>query len=388
MKARQQRQDRRTAGTALCAVLVVIMVISATAGIMGSISQHRSRKASRLADKARAESIAEAGARYAYSILATNFLALTANGGYTTSSDFEGGAFTVQASLVTNDVAVIHSKSTYREASAEVMLDIGNEELADRDDIFPPSEAFNCNIVAEGTISWTGTAVFGGNGGRVHCNDLFKQSGSGKLNADVYSCVSIALSGNAGYIDGDAWAPKVSGKTQKIYGVIHSGPVRRMLLPELDLTPYFYHAASNGEVYDKSVTLSQAYQPQGGVMWVNGDLVLTSSDDMYGCFIATGDIKCKGSGGILKIEDYPALVSKHGAIYLAGSGSYHGLVYALIGDVIFSGGGGLNGTIFCGGNFVKTGGQTTFLHDASLRLPPFGTPAPQDNTVYLKAWQK
>jgi hypothetical protein len=377
---------RKSAGTALCTVLLLIMTMSAAVAVMCSISTHRSWKATRLAYRARALALAEAGVHQAYSVLVTNFNAST-NAEVFPETTYNGGTYDVEVTRVDDDTAVLHSEATYRGVSRDVMLDIRRDNGGGGTNSTPGHPAYGYSIIADGTITWTGCGQFLGQG-IAHANDQFTQSGCGELNADCYSCVKIRLNGNSGFIDGDCYAPVINGKTSKIRGTMYKQPVAVVPIPDIDLTPYYNHALDNGEVYVGTKMITSDYAPDGGVMWVEGNLKISSHADVEGCFIATGYVKISSSGQHTGVADYPAFVSRDSYIKITSQFDAQGLFYTKVGNIEFAGGGSIAGSIVSGGNFKKSGNSTVFDYQDSTPVPPGAGGTPGDEVVCVTAWQK
>lgn len=380
-RARPQEREETEGGFAYVAVLGIIMALGAFLIVGVRAGMQRTFTARQLAYRVRAESIAEGGAGKAYAMLAENFDLVTNEAAFAVT-DYAGGTYDVTVTPVGEDTAVIESVGTFQSMSATVVLDVRRHVTALDPD---PANPFGYAILADGEISWTGCGTFAEDS-LVHANELFKQAGSGALDAFVSSSVEVTLKGNSGEIDGDVTAPRVSGKTSKVTGTITEGPVDAVPIPSIDLVPYYNEALANGEVYDGDQSLSSAFAPPGGVMWVNGDLHVSGPGDLTGSFIATGDIHLSGSGGHNKVLGYPAFVSRDGGIKISGSGTYEGLVYARIGDIEITGSGALNGSIICGGDFKKAGVSTIFTYVESMPVAP--NEVQTDGVLCVQAWQK
>ena len=121
-------------------------------------------------------------------------------------------------------------------------------------------------------------------------------------------------------------------------------------------------------------------------MWVNGDLKISGSGNLIGCFIATGNINISGSGDQIKVASYPALVSRDGSIDISGSQTFHGLIYTRTGAFSKSGSGQVVGSIICGGNFTASGSWRVLTYEDSTPIAP-GQGGSQV-AVYPAAWQK
>lgn len=365
--------------------LVIVMVVTfSIAGILTTVvasSLQRCFMARRLTDRIRAQAIAEAGVSRAYEDLSENF-DLRLDDDAFPAMDYLGGSFDVTVLPVDADVAVINSQGKHGDVAVTVILDV---RQSGGTVVEAGGSAYGFAIIADGEISWTGCGVFQGDS-YVHANQLFKQAGSGELNANISSSLKITLNGKSGEIDGDATAPTVAGKTSKVTGTVTESAVSTVEIPEIDLLPYYNEALANGQVYEGSQTLSSSFSPPGGIMWVNGDLHISGPHDVVGCFIATGDIHCSGSGGQAKVDGYPGFVSRDGDIKFSGSGDYNGLVYTRIGDVQITGSGSVSGSIICGGDFKKAGCSTIINYIESIPSPPHADST--DGVLCVSAWQR
>jgi hypothetical protein len=382
MKAATSTRSGR-GGSAIFSVLLVILISSLVLGTVVGAGMHRAFMARKLADRTKALAIAEAGANWAYSVLATNFSRRTSPSTFPLKS-FHDGTFDANVRTVAVDRAVICSTGVCGSATEVVLLDVknyGSGGSAGYD-----TNAFKYAICAGGEITWTGCATFT-NAAKVHGNLTFKQSGSGELNAACYSSVRINLNGNSGAINGNCTAPIVDGKTSKISGTISRQAVPTVQIPNIDLTAYYNRALANGQVFTGPLTISSASTPPGGVLWVNGKLTLSGSGLLTGCFIATGELSMSGSGNHVTVGNMPAFISRDGDIKLTGGGDSRGLVYAPRGAIDIQGGGKRTGNFICGGNFSKGGSSSVFGYESSIPTPPGGGTGPTD-VIGVSAWQK
>ena len=376
--------NQRRRGAALVSVIATVFVTSAILAVTVSASAQRAFMARRLSNRIHAATIAESGANHAYSVLVTNFEARH-NAENFPSQSFAGGYYSVGVFPIGDNMAVIHSTGTYKGVEGHVILDI-----KDFGEDTPGSPgggpAYGLVILAGGTVTWQGASQFI-NGGLVHGNQAFTQGGSGYLDGNIASTVSIRINGSSGYIGGDAMSPVVSGHTDNIHGTIYRQTTPAIAIPQIDLTPYYNHAVANGEVRSGKVTINSDYVVKGGVMWIDGSLTISGTANVTGCFIATGDIDITGSGNQIKVAGYPSFVSRDGDIKIAGSGNWHGLMYARLGDIDFTGGGTVTGSIICGGDFKKAGGSTVFAYEKSTPVAP-GEDGTQTGIIVATAWQK
>ncbi|MCW8965746.1 MAG: hypothetical protein OQK82_03535 [Candidatus Pacearchaeota archaeon] len=248
--------------------------------------------------------------------------------------------------------------------------------------------AFDNGIFAGGDITWTGSGSCNCGSAPVFCNGYYGMSGSSNIYADVYACDGLSRTGSSD-IYGNAFAPLVHQTgSGDISGTVTTGPVDTIEMPVIDLTPYYNHAAANGEVHGSSVHLtgSSDYVVPGGIMWVNGDFKRSGSGDFRGCVIATGDVDISGSGDYYKEEKYPLAVSINGELKCSGSGRYEGLLYAQNGDFTKSGSGDVVGSIICRGDFKKSGSWSVLSYVQSIPVPPGSSG--NSNTVSLLSWKE
>lgn len=378
---KQDPHDRRR-GSAIFTVFVVIFAVCAVLGTVVSAGLNRAFMARRLADQVCAKAIAEAG-------VAETFASLSTNWGFRTNSTafplttYAGGTYDVTVNSIDDFSAVICSTGTYNDVTEVAILDI----RLFVETVGPSGGGpYDCVIVAEGTIAWTGCGQFS-EGGRVHANGKFVQSGCGELDTEIASSTEAELKGNSGHVDGDGYAPSISDPHNKIWGTKHVGPIAPLAIPELELAAYYNHALANGEVYSGPKRITTDTTPVGGIMWVNGDLQVTAQADLTGCFIATGDIRISSSGTHTKVAEYPAFVSRDGAlIKITSQFDSHGLIYARIGNIEIAGGGTMTGSLMCGGNFKKSGNSCMFAYEESVPVAPGETTS--EGRLCAMAWQR
>lgn len=383
MHRHRRRQPRllRRSGSAYMSVLGSIIAITSVAVVGVKSGMQRAHMAQRLSFSTRAQAIAEAGVSRAYTVLAEDFTSREDPAAFPLTP-YAGGTYDVDVAPVDDDMAAIKSVGTYEGVTETVILDVREHQLYVTTD---PENAYGYAILADEKISWTGCGVFEGDS-RVHANGVFKQAGCGELNADISSTAKITLNGASGMVDGDAAAPRVKGKTSKVTGDVIEMAVDRVPIPQIDLVPYYTEALIHGQVYDGSQTIDHAFAPPGGIMWVNGDLHIAGSEDVTGCFIATGDIHLSGSSGQHQYGDYPGFISRDGDIKVAGCGTYEGLIYTRIGDIQFTGSGKVIGAIISGGNFKKAGCSTVIAYVESVPIAPDETAS--DGVLCVSAWQQ
>lgn len=235
-------------------------------------------------------------------------------------------------------------------------------------------KAYEYAILSCEDMTFTGSGIIDVGEGLVHTNGNFKMPGSGTLRGNLSSSVRIWCTGST-IIHGDATTPVWKGMSPgNVTGTATTASVDPIAIPDIDLTPYYNEALANGEVYtgDQHFSVSSTIQPVGGIMWVDGDLKISGSGNIIGCFIATGYIKISGSGDQIKVGDYPAIVSRDSYIDISGDGQFHGLIYAPNGYINKSGSGDVVGSIICGGEFKKSRSWSIMTYEDSTPVPPSG----------------
>jgi hypothetical protein len=373
-------------GSALFTVLMTIFVLSVILTVVMGSGTQRSFTSRVLSDGVRAKAIAEAGAAYAFNALSADFEQYT-NAAAFPETSFGGGTYDVDIVTVDSGKILIKSTGVYNGTIEETILDVKHVEVESETPL--PSGAFAYAIVAGGDMGWFGTGLTACGDGGVHANGAYKMTGSCSMEANLSSCVQIWSTGTT-VIDGDATAPDFKGQSPgNVTGTGTEASVDVVEIPDIDLTPYYNWALAHGEVYNGNQNLSGStpVEPNGGIMWVNGDLRYSGSGDLVGCFIATGDIDISGSGIQVKVGEFPAIVSRDGDIDISGSGAFHGLLYAKNGEFDKTGDGDVVGTIICAGDFRKAGSWEVMTYENSLPLPP-GSESETDHLLAVSAWQK
>ncbi len=388
----------RKEGSALITVLLVVLISTILVGSFFVLGSQRAFMANKLTNRTRALAIAEAGVNVAYSILATNFDARLNDDAFPQTA-YAGGTYDVTVTPISNNIAVIKSVGTYNGVSDVTILDVTKkgETAAGGGGTSnpPPQGAWACAILSGDDMTWTGSGTTDVGGGRIHTNGRDKHTGSAIVKGNLSSCVRIWCTGST-EIHGDTATPLYKGSAPgNVTGNVYTGPVDPVEIPDIDLTPYYNWALAHGEVYNGNVRISTGeVKPNGGIMWVNGKLRMSTSDNMIGCFIATDDVDITGSGDQIKVADFPAIVSRDGDIDISGSGKFHGLLYAKNGDFDKTGSGDVVGQIICAGEFDKAGSWETMVYEESEPTPPGGggstppTPPSGAYTLAPTAWQR
>ncbi len=371
-------------GSALLIVLSIVVSMSALMMISVKGGLQQAFFATKLADRVRAQLIAEAGAHEAYTLLKADWDARLSDTAFPVTS-YGDGTYDVEVAP-TNAMASIRSTGTYGSATELAILDVINLGSGSPAVEVDWSSMSNYTVVAGGEITWTGASQFTG-GGLLHSNAKFLRSGNGYIEGDVTSSTQFHTKGNAGGIDGDVSAPIISGKTAKILGTKTVAAVPLVTIPDIDLTPYATEAAANGEYFTGNVSMNSSRTINGGVMFVDGDLTISGNDHFTGSFICTGTLSISGNGSLTAVSGYPALASRDGDVKFSGQKNVTGLIYVKSGDYEQTGGNTLNGQIIVKGDIKKAGNSMVGLFMNSPPTIPGGTPS-TETELGLNAWQR
>ena len=383
---------RKERGQAIITVMIVVVVAVVLIAAVAYVSSARALVAKRLADKIKATAIAEAGVAAAYSVLTTNWVARYDVNAFPAVS-YGGGRYDVTVRPVGSNMALVISTGFYSTVSASVMADLKNYGGTTNGGggIGGGADAFDYAMVSGGNIMFVGNMDMDISNGWFHANGSLSGNGNQTIHGNVSSSTSIDFPN----ITGTADAPTVSGTV----GTRIEGVVAPVIIPNIDLTPYYNEALANGQVFTGPVNLSGPVTPTGGIMWVNGDISF-SGGTFTGCFIATGNINT-GTGNsdyvFRKVNQYPTLVCRDGSMnWQGGNGSlvdFQGLIYLKTGSFNKQGNGDVlgHGSIIAAGGISKNGGWSGMFYSDSTPVPPGGG---DDGLVYpvdqigISAWQK
>ena len=389
MKSINRTRDR--CGSALFTVLLVIFMVSSLIVSMHAFAMHRSNMAQRLADYARAVAIAEAGANAAYVTLLDDFSARSNSAAFP-STTYGGGAYDPEVVPISTNMAIIRSVGTYNLESATVILDIKDYgELGNYGSLIN-SEAFEYGMVAGGTLDFRGCGNISTTGGaiRAHVNGVMDIRGDAGANLDISSSTKIKISNNV-TVDGDVTAPDLFYNPARVTvtGAATEESVPLVTVPNIDLTPYYNWAEDHGEVYSSmTIDSDTTLAPNGGVIWVEGDLVITGDVDIQGSIIATGNIHITGNGDITAPGTF-ALASRDGNITITTSGDIEGLVYTKTGDLDMTSNGSVTGQLVVAGDLKKSGVSDVFVYEKTIPgAPGAGPDVPNTQIIGVSAWQQ
>ena len=388
MKTQKQSNESRR-GSAILTVLVVSFVMTLVLGTMVTASLHRVFTARKLADRVRAKAIAEAGVNHAYSMLVTNF-ALREDANAFPPTAYGDGVYDVTVKCLGNNVAILCSTGNCGMAAVSVIADVVNYGVP-YSDVVPPSPAFDYAMICGGEFSFRGCGYIDGTNGtaKIHSNGAMSLAGNAHADVALSSSTSFELK-SPRTIDGDVTAPSVDlhgGAT--VTGTTSEEPVEPVEIPDIDLTPYYNWALEHGEVRDGFTCAGGTYTPNGGILWVNGDVHLSAHYDFHGSIIATGAINMSGQGDVTATTCAFSLVSRDGPlIHNTSGGKITGIIYARMGDYKQTANGVVEGQIIVKGDIDKAGCSDVDLWSKKMPEYPGEEDGEDSDLVAFRAWQK
>lgn len=377
-------------GFAVISVLFIIAAISLMLGMLIRLSGQRAFTARKLANQVKALAYAEAGIDYAYSILSLDFDQRN-NTALSTETTYAEGSYALTLTPVSNKYVIVNSVGKCGDAvrEAEILVDdenAGSGSVTDPTD-YSSMEGFNYAVLSGGTLNFGGSGTV--TGAKMHSNNRVDVRGSIDAQIDISSSVEIDTSKVV--VDGSLTAPELDlhPKTD-IYGTTTEATVPAVGIPDIDLTPYLSWAQKNGEVYNGLFSTSSSYTPAGGILWVNGDVEISSHAVINGSIIATGNIHISGGVDINPTTTTFAMASRDGNIYNTSSGTLNGLIYAKTGDYSQTANGTLNGQLLVNGATKLGGNSDVINYVRSVPTPPGlpGSVVPTTAWPVLSAWQK
>jgi hypothetical protein len=363
-------------------------------------SSQRAFTTQRLTQGIKAQAIAEAGCEQAYAILSTNWDARYDTSAFTSaeednqlssasvkSSSANNAKYQLNVVPVEDSAVLVTSTGTCDSATAVSIVSIQNIGGSDDNGDVLSGEAFEYAVLCGGEfdfsgcgsiVSTSGTAKFHSNG------DMFLRGNTDAL-INLTSSTSIKIVGNV-TVGGDVTAPALSYKAKLVEGNATETSVDIVEIPDIDLTPYYNWALEHDEVHD-GFTATSDITPNGGILWVNGDVHISSHAVITGSIIATGDIHMSGQVDVNPTDYAFSLVSRDGDIQVTSSGTITGLIYAKTGGLKHTSNGEIVGQIIVNGSIKKAGNSDILNAFATcVPSPPSGTTT--TDYIAITAWQK
>lgn len=383
-------------GSAMVTLMIVILLVSIAGAGMVGFAKQQANAVSRVRDYLKAQAYAEAGANAAYSVLKESFANASDPSKFQAQVLGDGG-FDATVTPVGTEQASIVSVGTCGDATITVKCDVMNMGPSTPGGgagggAGPEPPGFDYAILVGGYASLRGCGILSSSGGAalLHANGVFDVRGNVSANLNVSSSTEIST-GNV-TIDGSTWAPSYSlHKKCVITGTKNTCAVPPVAIPDLDLTPYYNWALAHGEVHN-GFTRTTDYTPNGGILWVNGDVHFSSWATVDGTIIATGDINMSGHVSVNAGSTGMALVSRDGDIQNTAGGTINGLIYCKTGNYRHTANGTTVGQIIVAGDLDKGGNSDVLTFSKAIPVPPStgggGGSGTSSDHVVITAWQQ
>ncbi|MBN2704129.1 MAG: hypothetical protein JXR23_07955 [Pontiellaceae bacterium] len=390
------QQANAKSGFTLIAIMFFTAIIASFLSMSVFAAMQRAKTVKRLNEQTKAQMMAEAGCEWAYSILSADWDArytpsVFSPGGADESSfsSIDPKAFQIGIKTIGDNTAILSSTGTCGSVSCVSIVSLQNIGGSDDDGDVLSAEAFEYAVLCGGEFDFSGcgTIVSPSGNSKFHANgDMFLRGTTDAL-IDLSSSGTISINNNV-TVGGSVSAPSLSYKSGKVTigGSATETPVYIVEIPDIDLTPYYHWAVAHDEVHDGFST-SSSYAPEGGILWVNGDVHIESHAEISGSIIATGTITISGQADVNAGGTGFALASRDGDINISSSGTINGLIYANKGSMNYTANGTINGQIIVNGN-IKKAGNSDIMASFSQTIP-----SPPDSNVTtdyiaVTAWQK
>jgi cytoskeletal protein CcmA (bactofilin family) len=411
MKTTTHHQNEKD-GFALLVVLFFVAAISTFLSMLAFSSSQRAFTARRLADQIRAKAQAEAGCELAYARLSTDWesrydpssfnvpvdeeglfseaqSAFSSTPGYSLSASDDTARYYVDVDPVGTMSAIVTSTGTCGAAEAVSIISVQDIGGSSPDGDILNGEAFEYAALSGGHFEFggCGSIIAAGGEAKFHSNSSMNIRGSCDPIISLSSSIKIKVSNNV-TVGGDLAAPNLQYNASKVTveGTATEASVDIVEIPDIDLTPYYNWALKRGEVHNGFAT-STSYTPNGGILWVEGDVYIDSHAVIYGSIIATGNIYIGGQASILPTTSAFCAASRDGDIIVTSTGTLNGLIYAKTGGFSYTANGDINGQIIVNGDIKKAGNSDILTsYEQYVPSPPEG--ATTTEYIAITAWQE
>lgn len=400
MKAKKLRKQGYALVTSMFMMMVLVMVV----GMMIRSSAQRMHAVRHATNKARAMACAEAGISYAYSILSLDFdqrnnpaaFSAGSTGSIKASSSVTaGGSFKLKVRPIDNRRVVITSTGQFGGVSktAEVLVEDMYASGVDDTESDVPDNAFEYGILCGKELHFTGCGTINAPKGTMfHANGAMVLKGTTDARIDLTSSIRVEATGNS-RIYGNVKAPEVKSEgASKILGSVSRTRVAQVTIPDIDLTPYYNWALDHGEVHS-GFSSSSSYTPNGGILWVNGDVKLSGGPGttINGSIIATGEIKISGQVNVSPTICKIGMATRDGEIQISSTGTMKGLLYCKKSNLHMTANGTVIGQIIVNGDIEKAGNSDilgTYVQSIPSVPGTTESAAPTKHLPVITAWQK
>ena len=407
MKKNVQSNRKKAGFTMLAALFFVSIVTTFLSMIIFTALQHI-YTVKNLASRTQAQLIAEAGCELGYSILSSDWgsrynpaafdfsqndeISLSSVDSIKSSlsaSSIDASSFNIGIRTIGNNTAILSSTGTCGSASIISIVSMRNIGGSNSDGNVLDGKAFEYAILCGGDFDFSGCGSITTSSGSAafHANGNMFLRGTTDAMINLSSSSKIQINNNVA-VGGNIKAPTLSYKANKveISGDATEADVDIVEIPDIDLTPYYNWASSHNEVHEGFSTTS-SYTPEGGILWVNGDVHISSHAVITGSIVATGNIKISGDAQIEPPQKGFALASRDGDISITSSGTIKGLVYAKTGNLSHTANGSIQGQLIVNGDIKKAGNSDIMTAFAeNIPTPPEGNVL--TDYITITSWQQ
>mgnify|MGYP000037574939 CR=1 FL=1 len=339
-------------GTALLAVLVMAFIIAAVATTTAMMFQTSLERNKFSAKRTEALSVADGAAYQALAMVAENPDHVSSPPSDLTSGQIGDGTYDVSLEKLSDGTLLITSQATVEDHSETIRVFFRRPTS---DKAFEKSVFSNGDFVGSGGGSVNSNIEHG-----THSNQDTELKGHVSIGGNAAAVGSVSVKGGA----------SVGGTTKD--------SADRIPFPELDFVHYQNEADTVLGTGGKTKMTGGTYN---GLIWVVGDVKISSHTTINGSLFATGDIDVSGDCDIYQDSDRPAYASKNGNIKLSGNGDVEGVVYAQSGRIDVSGSQRIAGALIAWGE-VSVRGDWGMVDYTSQNPKLKG-----GNTVKVVAWE-
>ncbi|MEE9367526.1 MAG: hypothetical protein V3V05_01550 [Pontiella sp.] len=377
-------------GFALVTVLVIVSALAVMLTMLTKMGSQRVFDTQRMTNKAKALAYAEAGVDFAYAIISPDFDQRNNSALFANKTSYGEGGYTLTVTAISNNYALINSvgecggiSQTAEALVEDIYADSGGSDAID----YASMDGFNYAILSGGQFGFKGSGYIAGGGGKLHSNSAININGSAQTEISVSSTVEISVGKNT--IVGSISAPLLDlHKFSNITAGSTTATVPPVAIPDIDFTPYYNWALDHGEVHNGFSTTAD-YTPVGGILYVIGDVSISSFAKISGSIIATGNIKISGQVTVTPTIDTIALATGSGNIQNTSSKRITGLVYSNSGNYKQTANGELFGQLIIGGEIQKGGNSDIVFFQQSIPTPPgVCSVTPVKSLPVIAGWQK
>ena len=381
---------RNTSGSALVGVAALAIILSITAAGLIMVVTSASRNETIALNDTRAFLAAESGLLLGAKWIndATNWTAFKGNN----PNEHDRETIIQETELTVNNMKVqVELEKTalgvliISTAKSSDLIGYDKEVSQDAvpyDSIFPPV-VFDKAIICDEKFDFNGCGdVVGGvdDPVNIHSNDEIVLIGNVDITQRVNITSSVKISANntnnINITKGWGQAEVITDEAKAMLGLGYSlDPVDPISIPDIDLTPWFYAALANGQVYDSYTQNGGDVTPPGDIIWVNGNASLGGTANFFGTIIATGNVSLGGQSNLYGPDDDFAIASIGGDVTHNSGGKIKGLVYVKNGNYTQGGNAKFEGQIIAKGEINMGGTPSAIVYPmADINIPNTNDP--------------